>query len=351
LKLVRLYGFAIEPQRLAGDLFTEPLGGKLTVRKTLRVALDNSLLTAEKSEKLTDVTLRLNEDPEADRTSPVRDAIMDLAFRKDVEAEAAALSLASQLSRAMDERSLECLMLIAGYREDGKATRRVAAWIFPQDEAFRFSSGDDGNDLELLTEIFSRTSALRKMVVFEGKDLATHFLGARVLDFQTGRSDDVAGFWIERFLEARLSITAAAGTKVLADALKRAADADLNPAENQQVHSAALAIHTMPQTHWSLQEIADNFLSGKARDVFLSAAGNQATRTSTFELDRPALQRGLSYRNFQLPNNVWVSAPIGEVGEGKTVSVEEADADGAGPGEVLKIEANVVKDRLGSRRA
>lgn len=59
VNLVRLYGFAIEPQRLAGDLFTEPLGGKVPIRKTLRVALDNFLRTAEKSGKMTDVTLRL----------------------------------------------------------------------------------------------------------------------------------------------------------------------------------------------------------------------------------------------------------------------------------------------------
>jgi 37-kD nucleoid-associated bacterial protein len=354
VELVRLYGYAIEPQRLtAEDLFNEPLGGSLPVRKSLRVALDNSLRTAEKSGKMTDVTLRLNEDPEAERTCPVRDAIMSLAFKEPEEAAKAALFLATQLSRAMDERSPECLLLIAGYSEENSEKHRVAAWVFPQDEAFRFTPGHDGNDIELLTEIFSRTSALRKMALFEGKNLPTQFGGARALDYQTGRSDDVAGFWIQRFLEARLAITAAAGTKVLADALKRASDADLTPEENQQVHAAALAIHTMPQTHWSLEEVANSFLTGKARDVFLSTAENEATRTSTFELDRPALQRGLSYRNFQLPNNVWVSAPIEEVGDGKTVSLEDAGADvggEGGPREVLKIEANVVRDRLGSRR-
>jgi hypothetical protein len=162
----------------------------------------------------------------------------------------------------------------------------------------------------------------------------------------------VAGFWIRRFLEAGLSITPAAGTKVLADALKRASDADLSQEENQQVHAAALAIHTMPQTHWSLEEVANNFLAGKAREVFLATAENDATRTSTFELDRAALQRGLSYRNFRLPGDVWVSAPLDQVGDGGLVQVEPSD-DGDSEnslGELLKLEAEVIQDRLGSRR-
>jgi hypothetical protein len=353
MNLSRLYGFAIEPQRLIDeDLFSEPLGGQLPVRDSLRIALDNSLRAAEKSGRMTEVTLKVNTDPAAARTCHVRDAVLSVAFESGKKAAEAAKFLGCQLSKAMDERSPECLFLLAAYVEKGSKKRRVALWIFPQDEAFRFTPGQKDNDIELLTEIFSRTSALRKMALFEGKNLATSFLKAKVLDYQTGRADDVAGFWIRRFLEAGLSITPAAGTKVLADALKRASDADLTQQENQQVHAAALAIHTMPQTHWSLEEVANNFLAGKAREVFLATAENDATRTSTFELDRAALQRGLSYRNFRLPGDVWVSAPLDQVGDGGLVQVEPSDdADSeTGLGERLRLEAEVIQDRLGSRR-
>jgi hypothetical protein len=354
MELNRLHGFAIEPQRTVDeDLFNDPLGGRLTVRDSLRVALDNSLRTAEKSGRMTDITLKVNQDPNAVRTCPVRDAALSVAFGDEEEADAAAHFLGTHLSKAMDERSPECLFLLAAYAEKVSKKSRVAFWIFPQDEAFRFTPGQEENDIELLTEIFSRTSALRKMALFEGKNIATNFIQGKVLDYQTGRADDVAGFWIRRFLEAVLSITPAGGTKVLTDALKRASDADLNPAENQQVHSAAMAIHTMPQTHWSLEEVANNFLSGKAREVFLGTAENEATRTSTFELDRAALERGLSFRNFRLPGDVWVSAPLDQVGDDKLVQVEPTDNGDSetGPGERVRVEAEVIQDRLGSRRA
>jgi hypothetical protein len=351
VELTRLFGYAIEAQRkVPEDLFCPPLGGELAVGESLRVALDNSLRAAQKSGKMTEVVLQVDENPDNKRTCPLRDAVLEVGFAEDEAAAVGAHWLASQLSRAMDERSKECLLLIAAYEEEGSEKRRVAVWIFPQDEAFRFTAGEDGNDIELLTEIFSRTSAWRKMAVFEGRKLATNFITADVLDFQTGRSDDVADFWITRFLEARLSITPAAGTKFLADALKRASEADVSPEENEQVHNAALAIRTMPQTHWSLEEVGDTFLSGKAREVFLAAAPNETARTSSFKMDRPALERGLSFRNFKLAKNVYVSAPIEEVGEDKVVRVERVDGTAAdGRSEKIRIEADVVQDRLGSR--
>jgi len=64
MDLSRLYGFAIEPQRLVDeDLFNDPLGGQLPVRDSLRVALDNSSRAAEKSGRMTEVILKVNQDP------------------------------------------------------------------------------------------------------------------------------------------------------------------------------------------------------------------------------------------------------------------------------------------------
>jgi hypothetical protein len=352
VKLFRLFGFAIEPQRLTHpDDFADPLGGRLPIEQTLRKALDRSLRNAEDSGNLTEVVLNVDPRPDGERSSLVRDAVRGLAFDPKSEAGASALGLARQLSRAMDERSPACLLLIAAYKEKGGDERRVAAWIFPQDEAFRFSpGGDTGSDIELLTEIFSRTSGLRKMALFSGKNVKSHFLQGQVLDFQQGRRDSVSDFWIERFLDARLAITPAAGTKVLGEALRNASRASgLSLVEKRQVHAAALAIHVMPQGAISLQGVADQFLSGKAKEVFLDTAANDETRNSNFKIDHAALQERVKVRNFQLVDDVWVSAPIDQVGDGKVVQLDE-DADGGAPVERLRVEADVIEDQLAARR-
>ncbi len=352
MKLSRLFGFAIEPQRLTHpDDFADPLGGQLPVKAALRNALDRSLAVAAEGQNLTEIVLNVDPKPDGERTSLVRDAVKGLAFGGKAESRTSGLELARQLSRAMDERSLECLLLIAVYVEKGQDERQVAAWIFPQDEAFRFSpEGDTGSDIELLTEIFSRTSGLRKMALFTGKNIKSHFLKGKVLDYQQGRRDDVSDFWIQRFLDAKLAITPAAGTKVLATALREASKApDLSLIERRQVHAAALALHTMPQGSVSLQGVADQFLSGTAKKVFLGTAENDETRASNFKLDHDAFDERLKVRNFHLPEDVWVSAPIDQVGDGKVVQLEE-EMDGDGAVERLRVDADVLEDRLASRR-
>lgn len=352
MELFRLFGYGIEPQRLTHpDDFADPLGGQLPIKAALRKALDRSLLSAREGGNLTEVVLNVDRVPGGARSSVVRDAVRGLAFGAIAPGRGSALELARQLSRAMDERSPECLLLIAAYKEKGKDERQVAAWIFPQDEAFRFSPGGNaGSDIELLTEIFSRTSGLRKMAFFAGKDIKSHFLKGQVLDFQQGRRDDVSDFWVERFLEAKLAITPAAGTKVLAEALRNASKApDLSLVERRQVHAAAVAINVMPQGSLSLEGVANQFLTGKAKEVFLATAENDETRTSTFKLDHAALQERLGVRNFHLPEDVWVSAPIDQVGDGKVVQLAE-EMDGDGAVERLRVEADVLEDRLASRR-
>jgi hypothetical protein len=137
MELTRLYGFAIEPQRLVDDdLFTEPLGGALRIRDSLRIALDNSLRTAERSGRMTDITLKVNEDPNAERTCPVRGAMLSVAFGGSDEATEGARFLGRHLSKAMDERSPECLFLLAAYSEDGSDKRRVLYGFSPRTRRF-----------------------------------------------------------------------------------------------------------------------------------------------------------------------------------------------------------------------
>jgi hypothetical protein len=125
---------------------------------------------------------------------------------RGAHAEAAAAELAARLSQAMENRSPACLFLAAGYRDSAAApVREVTLWIFPRDDAFRFRSR--AHAIELLSDVFSRTSRLRKLALFDGRNLRTDFLEADVLDFQAGGIGGVAEFWIERFLETGSRLT------------------------------------------------------------------------------------------------------------------------------------------------
>ncbi len=102
----------------------------------------------------------------------------------------------------------------------------------------------------------------------------------------------------------------------------------------------------MQRQSWSLEQVANEFLAGKAKEIFLASAETDEARSAVFRLDRSALSRRLNTRTFQLPEDVLVSAPINEVGDDKVVQVID-DTDG----ERIRIEAEIVEERLASRNA
>src|SRR5690349_21762821 len=129
MALFRLYAYSVEPQRTVSEAdFVAPAGGAVATGAALRSALDAALGTA-RAERPTSVSLRVDPDPKV-RTSPIRDAVMQVAFAVRTEsAEAAAEGLAERLSRAMDNRSPACLFLAAAYRESAATpSREVALW-------------------------------------------------------------------------------------------------------------------------------------------------------------------------------------------------------------------------------
>jgi hypothetical protein len=349
MPLFRLYGYLVEPQRtVAEDEFIAPVGGAIDLSAELRGALDAALAGARR-EDLTRVSLRVDPDP-AVRTSALRDATMRLGFAsRAAQAEAAATALATRLSQAMDNRSPDCLFLAAAYRDSAAARlREVALWIFPRDESFRFRWA--AHAIDLLNDSFSRSSRLRKLALFSGRNLRTDFLEADVLDFQARGIGGVAEFWIERFLEAGLTITPDAGTRLLADAFRQAARADLAYDEREQLQAALMAVRNMPARRFSLEQVANEFLDPAVAEPFVSAAPNPESARSLFRLNRDLFDRTVNYRVFRLDTGVWVSAPLDEVGQ--SVQVEPAPAaaaDEAARGERLRVEGNVVQERLRAR--
>jgi hypothetical protein len=280
---------------------------------------------------------------------------MDFAFQVRHEtAEQAALGLARRLSMSMDERSKPCLFLAAAYRESANAPRRrVALWIFPRDEAFRFHQ----MTIELLNDIFSRSSRLRKLALFEGNQIRSGFTNARVLDFQAGGVDEVARFWIDRFLDAQLSISNEAGTRLLAQTISRVSEAELRPDEREQLQAAAIAVRTMPRTSWSLEQFATQMLSDELRARFLADAPNDESRRSVFGFERQVFEESLRTRIFRLDGGVTVYSPLEEVGNTvRVVQARRGEEATMSPGENargerLRVEGTVVSDKMSKRRA
>lgn len=337
MDLFRVHAFAVDPSRTL-DHESVPNGGEIGITQTLVQAFARNYAAAKFDQR---AIVDFNVDPDT-RTNDFRDAILRYAFEDDQVANEAASTIAIMLSEAMDLRSKPNLFVITSLREDDR--RRVVLWIFPRDTAFQFTSGNGGPALQVLTDIFSQTSRLRKAAIFEGRNLRTNFLSGRVLDFQTSyKALDIADFWIVRFLQCTFGLVGEAGSRLLADALREATDESGTMTEKEQLFAAIMAIRNSPRNRWSFSEIADTYLQGPPRDAFLNAIPNEATRVSTFELDRVVIDSILRFRIFSLNTGVFVSSPLDEVGS--SVSLE-GDED-----QFLECRGTVLDQRVRTKHA
>jgi len=309
MELFRVHAFAVDPCRTL-DEDTEPQGGAVGTTPTLVQAFARNYVAAKFDER---ACVDFDTDP-GTRTNDVRDAVMRYAFREEHIASQAASTLASMLSEAMDLRSKPNLFVLTALRQHDK--RRVVAWMFPRDTALQFITVNGAPALQVLTDIFSQTSRLRKAAKFEGRDSPSNFLSGRMLDFQASYDAlDIADFWRARFLQCKFGIVGEAGTRLLADALREATDAATTIAEKEQVFAAMAAIQHSPRNRWSLAAFADVYLHGNPKTAFLESIPNESTRVSTFDLDRDILGSVLRFRIFSLDTGVFVSSPLDEVGQ------------------------------------
>lgn len=342
MELFRLHAYAVAPLKGAEEI-PDPEGGAVTVNNDLRSVISRNLSSAHFSNR-TAVDFDVDT---STRTNPVRDAVLAFAFGETAQAKAAAVQLARRLSGAMDRRSTSCLFVPAAFY-DADDNRVVTLWTFPRDEALRFRQRRTGPSIQVLTDIFSQTSRLRKAAFFRGRNLRNHFLSGRVLDFQADRgTKEVADFWIFRFLQCRLSIAGEAGTRLLAKVTREAYDACTDPDDREQLYTAILSIRRAKNNRISLKDFADRYLSGHAHEAFMAAIPTKESENAAFDFQREVFDAVLQFRVFQLQTGVFVSAPLGEIGRSVTISEN-------GPEKSVRrlaCEGEIIQEHLRKRHA
>ena len=336
MEFLRLHAYAVEPSRTTG-LEAVPIGGSLPITRPLTRVLNRSIVSAS-FETRTRVAFRV--DPET-RTNEIRDLVINYGFGDDQAATDAANTLAERLAGSMDQRSRPGLFIAAAVEDD--PSRTVYLWVFPRDQAFRFRSGAKGPTIQVLTDVFSQTSDLRKAARFQGRNLRNEFIVGRVLDLQVRQKPKIAAdFWINDFLMCGFGTLGDSGTTLVARAFQTAFAACDDPEDQEGLFAAMIALRRARRRNWSATDIADRYLSGKGKETFQASIDDDLARTATFEFQTDAFDKALSFRVFQLESGVFVSAPFGEVG--RSVVIDRGAEDGAA--NRLSCEGSIVAEKV-----
>lgn len=315
MKLIRVYAYAVDPQRGA-ESPASPIGGAVRINASVEQVISQNIHEAKFKER-THVDVDVDT---SSRTNNIRDAMLGFAFGEPAKAKASADELAMALSLAMDLRSPPSLFIIACSKKNDTAS--VTLWLFPRDQAYRFKSTRSGPSIDVLTDVFSKSSRLRKAALFSGRELRTDFLRGRVLDLQASSSEtEVADFWIHRFLSCSLSISSESGSRLLANAVQQAFNECEGDSEaQQQIHDAFIAARRLRRRSISLAQVADDYLDGTAKSAFLRAIPNNDSRYALFTVARDVLDTTLQFMQYQLDTGVFVSSPVAQIDKSVKIS-------------------------------
>lgn len=337
MQLVHFHAFAVSASGW-NDVLTIP-GGRIAADTNLQSLVASNIEKARFNQCLESLF-----DTDDQRGNDMRELIRKHAFGDEGTSDGAAKEIAERLCVAMDNRSNSALLVIASQKDGILA--QVTLWTFPREEALRLVSQDSASSLQVLNDIFSQSSRLRKAAYFKGGQAKTDFLGGRILDFQSrGGPKSIADFWLSDFLHSVPAISPKEGTKIIAKALiecaKEMANADDVNAQ-QQLQNAAMTIHSGPKSRWSPSEIAKQFMGEDLQKRFRKKFPNESTFNTSIDIEDDTYTNTICFTIFKLNSGVIVTSPFSEIGD--SVKVTTSDGEGSR----LICEGRVVSQRMRS---
>ena len=167
--------------------------------------------------------------------------------------------LAERLQRHTDARSgMGLLFLICGH--EGRRHKLVLS-RFPTDNAIYVEENKRNLSVEFLERVFMKNRSSYKSVLYIDGSLSSGLWSGRAIDKQLNNpAGDVSHYWIRDFLHSQLTVTAAAGTRRLAAALKAAMNSS-NLSIKQEIAAAAKLAPGLNGQYLSIDELGQRIRS------------------------------------------------------------------------------------------
>jgi hypothetical protein len=278
-----------------------------------------------------------------EQRNPVRDLLVAIVGDAQGAKDRACRDLACRLAEATTRRSPGGLFVVLSGRLGDMW--RVVLWKFPADEALQAEISDGSITINLLRDAFSKSSSYFKAAVFEGGPAERAFWEGRVEDRQTKqRLREVADFWVEGFLAARLAFKPAHGTRVLARALRQLLSRVDSAGDRDALIAAATVAKAHPGRLISIGGFAGDYLPEELGEVLIEIAGGSEVADHAFELDSETLEKEFKVRSLMLDNQFTVKGPMDEFDD--VVRVRDTDE----PGQVeVTLSGSLTSEKIGSR--
>jgi hypothetical protein len=199
------------------------------------------------------------------------------------------------------------LFLIAG--KEGK-DHKIVISRFPTDNAVYVDENPRALTVEFLERVFMKNKVSYKAVAYRDVSLRAGFWTGRAIDKQLNSpAGEQSNYWILDFSASELTVTAAAGTRRLAKALRNAAKkSDLDV--KQEIIAAATLAGGLAGHRLSINDFGERFgLSQAARAAIADELKTPRLAQERFEFDFGEFRTLVAFRSVELSNGGTLTAP------------------------------------------
>lgn len=218
--------------------------------------------------------------------------------------------IAERLQSVTDKRSgMGLLFVMAG--QHGTKIRTVIS-RFPANEAILAEVAEGGLSVEFLEQVFIKKLSAYKAVLLEDDSPTSGYWDGYATDRQAGGSpENISTYWLDDFLTADFKETPRAGTRRLAEALKRAVKANPVLSVKSEIASAvSLAPNALANKAMSIDKFCDHFgLSDDARDSIINQLPKPSLSSKSFKFDAKEFRKKVPYRTVEMKNGAMLTAP------------------------------------------
>lgn len=337
MPLQHIHSYLVHPGKKAGHVSkvggtTVPLSGKM-------FDLLNDIY--EKSDLQCDIATSFNHDPNGSQKNECRDLILHYLETPNLPR---GRKIAERLEKVTTGRSgLGLLFVLAG--KEGSETKVVIS-RFPTDIAILAEETDQELNVQFLERVFMKSATSYKAAVYRDSSLKAGFWKGRAVDRQINdRVVQTAAYWINDFLASDLEVTAAAGTRTFAIALRNAARTTSDVAVKSEIAAAVTLAKQLKGRRASILGFEEMMnLSPEARDAINQHADEFLN--DQFRLDWNEFSQHLAYRSVELNNGGMLTAEAGAFDD----VFKREDVRGRDGNVRFSTEGKIVSERLGKSK-
>ena len=215
--------------------------------------------------------------------------------------------IAQRLQAGTTHRSGLGLFFLMKGQQDDVHTLVVAR--FPADQGVIAHEDAREFSVEFVERVFMKSAKAYKSAIYSSDSLARGFWDGRAVDRQISGPRELSDYWIRDFLSSELRTTGPAGTRRLAEALKKAVGDTREFGVRHELVSAAALMRNQAGRRRSARQLIDQLgLSAPAAAALESAFPRPDLLDETFQFDLEEFTSHAPYRAVELDNGAMMIA-------------------------------------------